>query len=792
MSPWYRASTTPRPLPPSYEAHLPSLNAAALKRMARLWVGKEASKLNKDGCMRAIRQGLTDPAAMQAVRAELTEFERAGLGLLKRYGQTAPTDVLAAELLMLGLPFKDPRGGPRIWSSQHSVDYGALNALLHRGVVLLQNWQQSYGYPGDLYLDDYHYSAQVFSEPCLLVAGEPRPPLPLDLTPVTPAAASLARQPAEVVLRLISLVETLRKLGPIPRTTKGRITKPFFSKLAKMLGWDASLGQDAMAPLADSTQFFFWLLAGLGFYEPTADGALQLSAGSMAFFEAPYASQAARWLQAYRLLTGWVEHRPAGVWGEDSSETYYRKFLSLRAALLLALAALPEPTAWYRMHDLSARMFDRLGEYVSLGYRVPFYASYHAEPAKQAQERDKWRQQLQQSWERSELPWLLSALRGPLLHLGLLEVAQEPEQRQSGATLFRLTGLGQEVLYEALRAPQPTAPGPAPAASQQDGRCWIVQPNFDVVVYLDQASATALAFIERIAARQPSSGATALYHLTRETIYAALESGLEASSLLTTLRAASLYAVPDNVQQMLAEWAARRERLTLYRTAQLAEFPDQASRDAALASAAYAGKPVGSRFILLTAASPAGKTAPQPARTVDYAAPLTRCLQVAEDGAVHIHQGQADVLVRGEVAAWADQEQDDSHWRLSCASVQRAVQAGWSAASIIDNLAQRALRPAPALLLVAIRAWAGERSLPRQVAMASDILLQIADPSVAQAIAGSPLLQPYLRGQLGPQTFLVHQEQAASLQQRLRELGLQVGSDLLMMLASQAPAQAGS
>ena len=90
----------------------------------------------------------------------------------------------------------------------------------------------------------------------------------------------------------------------------------------------------------------------------------------------------------------------------------------------------------------------------------------------------------------------------------------------------------------------------------------------------------------------------------------------------------------------------------------------------------------------------------------------------------------------------------------------------------------------PALLLVAIRAWAGERTLPKIVALASDMLLQIADPTVAHAVATSTLLRPYLRGQLGPQTFLVRHDTAAELQRLLTELGLQVGSDLLLTAAS--------
>ena len=155
-------------------------------------------------------------------------------------------------------------------------------------------------------------------------------------------------------------------------------------------------------------------------------------------------------------------------------------------------------------------------------------------------------------------------------------------------------------------------------------------------------------------------------------------------------------------------------------------------------------------------------------------------MQVVEDGTVHIRRTHADLLVHGEVAAWADPGTHEDHWRLTRTSVQRAVKAGWTAASILEHLSQRAQQPVPALLLVAIRAWAGERTLPKAVAVASDMLLQIADPSVAHAIASSALLQPYPRGQLGPQTFLVHHDTASELQRHLVELGLHVGSDLLL------------
>src|SRR5262245_38860922 len=133
MSPLRREPPPPRPLRLSYVTQLPRLSAEVLKRFARMWVGREASRLNKEACIQVICQGLTDPAAVQRVIADLSDFERAGLGLLKRYGQSAPTEVLATELSMLGLPFEDHRANYASWSARGGAAYREVNSRLQRG-----------------------------------------------------------------------------------------------------------------------------------------------------------------------------------------------------------------------------------------------------------------------------------------------------------------------------------------------------------------------------------------------------------------------------------------------------------------------------------------------------------------------------------------------------------------------------------------------------------------------------------------------------------------------------------
>src|SRR5262249_29711315 len=653
MSWGYRRSAPPQQFPLDYAAHLPKYNAEVLKKLARLWVGKDATKLNKEACTKAILRGLTDPAAVQAVIDGLSPFERAGLGLLKRHGQSAPTREFAVELLMLGLPFSGREQRPSY--SYHRIEpfYGALNGLLGKGLVLLREWDQAYGYARDLQIDEYHYRPEVFSDPGLLAGVEVTPPTALSLTPVGGVDESgLALEPAEVVLRFVSLVETLRKLGRIDLTSKGRPTKPFLTKLTKALGWEETLGTVSDTPLPQATLFFFQLLQSAGFLRngPPFSG-VALHPQANALFEAPYNAQAATWIRGYRSLTRWTEHVPQGMWLEEDDESGFAKFASLRAALLMALAALPDATAWYRLADLSEEMYDRIGEHFSLRHLQNFYVAYNAIPEQVTKQRAEWQQELHKRWREAEQVWVARAVIGPLFHLGLIALSRQASEKKTEPTLFRLTPLGRAVLYVPFRPKGDTTAAALPAVVQ-DGTCWVVQPNFDVVVYLDRASAARLAFIERIAARKPSTGATALYHLTRDTVYAVLESGLEPGALLETLSRGCDYPLPENIRQTLADWAARREQLAVYRVANVLEFDDQQTRDTALAKKPGGGVAVGERYILLSGRQRGRVLSASTSRTVDYLSPPVRCLNVSEEGEVEVAHKRADLLVQGELSAW--------------------------------------------------------------------------------------------------------------------------------------------
>jgi len=181
------------------------------------------------------------------------------------------------------------------------------------------------------------------------------------------------------------------------------------------------------------------------------------------------------------------------------------------------------------------------------------------------------------------------------------------------------------------------------------------------------------------------------------------------------------------------------------------------------------GTALGDRFVLL-----AGESLAMPHVHLDYARPLPPCLSAAEDGLVTLVKQSPDLLIRPQLDRWSERA-GDTTWRLTEQSVAAAVKAGGSIERLLALLRERQTHALPPVLEVALRAWAGRRP---PVALAAVTVLRCTQPQVFAAIAGSPMLAPYLRGALAPDTLLVETARLAELRERLAWAGLAVSDEL--------------
>jgi hypothetical protein len=390
-------------------------------------------------------------------------------------------------------------------------------------------------------------------------------------------------------------------------------------------------------------------------------------------------------------------------------------------------------------------------------------------------------QQVREIWETSEVPWLQCALRGPLVDLSLVEVSFPEGEDQP--FMFRLTETGRAAIWQPFRPPAARVVSPKAAPA----KCWVVQSNLDVIVYLDRVTAERLSFIGRVAEAGTCAGSAATYTLTRDSIYGALESGLELPAIVEGLQSASEQPLSDSLRRTLADWAARRERIRLRRGVLVAEFPGEAARAGAIARWGLAGVPLGERFLVLPEGEIPREFLAALSGEIDYTSAPTPCLEVAEDGTIR-EVAPTDLLAREELRRWGDPVPDTPGvWRLTGESVRRSVLRGGQVSRLLAVIEARcAKRTLPPVLRIAITAWA--TGCDRRAGLSQETVLLLSDPDLAAAIEGSTLFSPYLRRCLGPGAYLVAAEQEAELRALLTTFGIvPAGAGVALLAPTHSP-----
>ena len=380
--------------------------------------------------------------------------------------------------------------------------------------------------------------------------------------------------------------------------------------------------------------------------------------------------------------------------------------------------------------------------------------------------------------------WFTGALLGAFRDLGLVAVAELPDAQQPpraadrpggvhvmrGNKLYRYRGpsegddayryaltpaLGLAWFAEGQRwrsAPPNHEPEHEPETRPAEPSL-LIQPNFDILVYLDKLSPLAVVALSCADCTRVDAQ-TASYTLSRSSLYRALESGLELTTLLELLRAHSM-GVPDNVARSLQDWASRRERLRVREGVTLLEYAGQKERDAALGRL-EAARHVAERFVLL-------ETPPKAAVKVSvqhrYGSASARTLRFSPEGHFRV-EGATDLAGRAVLAQLATRDPRGTY-HLNVA----AIRAGALTTAARDALTARTRGGLPPQLAALLNIWAGGDA----PAVAKVSVFQHAS---AAALAKHPGIAPHLGAQLNDTSYLVKTGHEKDLEQTLADLGV--------------------
>jgi hypothetical protein len=370
---------------------------------------------------------------------------------------------------------------------------------------------------------------------------------------------------------------------------------------------------------------------------------------------------------------------------------------------------------------------------------------------------DQWVRDHHPYWQGSGSPCLAHFLLGLASSLRLVQLARDSE----GQWLVRLSAVGRWLLGLGTVPPSP------PAFT----KTLVVQPNLEIVAYRQGLTPALVAAVSHFAIWKSLGGACIL-QLQPETAYRALESGWTLTTILQTLEQHGMRSPPAAVIEALRTWADKRERLTVYASAALFEFSSAADLDEALARGLPAAK-LSDRLAVVADESAIDYRHFRLTGTRDYSLPADQCVDVEGDGVtLTIDTARSDLLLETELRRFAEPldrpgPNGRRQYRITPASLSMGRKDELPSQVLEDWFTQRTGKPlTPAVRLL----MTGSQTAP--IELRRELVLYVADPTVADGLLQWPGTRALIQGRLGPMALLVAEENVDALRARLLELGV--------------------
>lgn len=710
---------------------LPDLPAERLHAIAGTYGGKRCR--TRDECLRHMLGLLADPEAMRKVVEGLPLRDRQVLQNFSRFrGLAGPLEV-ALTIAACGLHDDSAVRGPNT-----AMRYMA--SLVERGLVLECDPLRRTKYRSP--------SAPLCVDPRVMQWAGDDPSVPIELETVTPPAVTHYRRPHEVLFMLEDFHRQVSRQGGLALTQARRMRAPDRGKLARALGWDdiEDLGALPFPGLLDEMVHALWRVGVL----ELVDARLRTCGSEGHLSVVAWAERA---VLGFLTARGWLACEQQGPQMSNLGGWMVPPATS-RLVLMVGIGALDRPDEFHRVSDLSQALFARVGP--------DYFESYLGTQARLlsrppvGKERDKV---LQDGWARCEHVLIECAL-GTWLHAaGVVEVGLQDGHVET----FRLTKMGLAMLSGASRTPK--------ATGRRDA--WVVQPNLEIIAWLDRAEADDLGVLECYGERTQVRDHTVHYSLSRQSVHAGLERGGTADELLERLAAGSQAPLPQNVVAEINEWVQVRDRLVLRRGAHLLEFASQEERDAALA-AGLPGRPLGALLLLLPDTPPELKTIAETLKTEAIRFTLyndrpARSVRIEADGSSKVVGSAPDLQTTGLLDRWCECHEDGAR-KLTEASVRRAVESGALASELDAFLRERAIGRVPGLLQIAVRGWSGRKS---QMSLEPSTLIRCKDARQRTVLLDDKVIRECAIAPVGDDSVLVAEKDLPSVMERLKWAGVE-------------------
>ncbi len=366
-----------------------------------------------------------------------------------------------------------------------------------------------------------------------------------------------------------------------------------------------------------------------------------------------------------------------------------------------------------------------------------------------------------------------AVLERTLVWAGMLQLGKS----ESGHRLARLSPRGARALGLDNDVPAP-----------EPGGCLIAQPNFEVMVFLDNAPVTVLHELYRVGERRKLSDRVATFQLVAESVQRGYALGADSDSLLSLLNDNSHTPVPESVAFQLGDWERVHRRLTIHLGGTALRHPEPERFDLICGQLEHDLREspaelirLGARDAFVTeAAHPAVQRAADahPSLTLDALGDPPRCLYFVDPLVLMIDPYECDVTTRIELDRIAQPLPDESSPRsLFFELDMKKIAHRFSddpLTGIYEFLAPRCEDGLPSAQSLRLQA---ELASPARIHLESEVTVLTFESLDAAERFQTLLDAPDIIGRrLGPMTFSVVNDQLPLLEELIEELHLEKSS----------------
>jgi hypothetical protein len=368
--------------------------------------------------------------------------------------------------------------------------------------------------------------------------------------------------------------------------------------------------------------------------------------------------------------------------------------------------------------------------------------------------------------------YIEAVLHRGLIWLGVIEFGESDD----GVEMMRVTTRGAKLIGLKLdRDPGPEGP---PA-----DECLVVQPNFEVMLFLDPSPLRVVYRLYQVGQREKMSERVANFRLTAESVQRGLGMGLTADAIIDTLNESSHAPVPDTVAFQIRDWERVHQKLELFANGVLIRHPDPDKLDLLLGQLRheqrgqeFVSRRLGPESVFLPDANPPGLerlVEQQDGVLVDYLGEIPPALYFVDMLEVMVDPLETDFVTLSELDKIGTQLEDSTprsrFYKLEVGKIARR----WSTDTLeniyafLDPRTDGGLPPAQALRL------RSRLHKPLEVTMSSGVtVIVLENNEIADRFAEIPECEPIIERRLGDVAFSIKKGHEDELNEFLEEIGI--------------------